>query len=58
MVNPIPDELKFACLEALEYFEQREDASTDSGHWQGNKEMHHATALRDALRNAGVKVDE
>lgn len=30
----------------LEYFEQREDASTDSGDWQGNEEMSFAQRLR------------
>lgn len=35
--------------ELLEYFEQREDASTDSGDWQGNKEMHFAQLLREAI---------
>jgi hypothetical protein len=53
----IPDELKYACLDALEYFEARQDASCEEGHWQGNKEMSLATDLREALRNAGVKVD-
>lgn len=32
----------------LEYFEQREDASTDSGDWQGNEEMGLAQRLRAA----------
>ena len=32
----------------LEYFEQREDASTDSGDWQGNEEMGLAQRLREA----------
>lgn len=41
-----------ALNEALEYFEQREDASTDSGEWQGNEEMHLASLLRDALAKA------
>lgn len=42
-------EVCFAIEEALEYFEQREDASTDSGDWQGNEEMHLASGLRAAL---------
>ena len=32
----------------LEYFEQREDASTDSGDWQGNEAMDFAQRLRAA----------
>lgn len=32
----------------LEYFEGREDASTDSGKWQGNEEMYLLQDLRAA----------
>lgn len=45
-------------LDALEYFEQREDADMleADGRWVPNEEMKHASALREALEALGVKL--
>lgn len=53
----IPADLEHACLEALEYFEDREDVvDGDYGVPKANREMQMAQQLRWALQNAGVKV--
>lgn len=38
-----------SALDALEYFEQREDADHDGERFIPNKEMHHASSLRKAI---------